>query len=672
LTQFRSGSLSISKNLSHLDLAVIAFLGACLIVGLFIFLDYGLSRDEPLFYAYADAIGYAYSIPEHLSGEFDIEQAYGPSATDHKIYGPAYLLLGRNPVSLLSAISGIRKPEFWHLVNFLTFLAGGALLYDLCKRWMSELAAFGTVLLFITQPVLWGHAFINPKDIPFMVFMLAALSMGLKMVDRLVLLSHSGAIVKEEERPIEPRGAAHKIWLMLSLILLILILIVLLFDEALRAGLSLLIQQSYDAPATSPLGRVFKALAINAAEIPAEAYIEKGLIQYERLRSAFLALSIPLLLIGASAVLHPPFVMRALHTLKDILAPLPTRPLLWIKGQEWAKIFTAVLVPGILLGLVTSIRVTGPLAGLLVLLYFLLRSERRSLAVMGLYALIALVVSYLTWPFLWDAPLQRFIEVIRHMSNNPHILPVLYNGNVFPSNELPSSYLPVMLAITLTLPAIILFLMGLLGALLKIIRRQIDWRSLVVVVLLFIFFITYVILLSPPVYDGYRHFLFILPPVFVLTGIGIQLLLEHINQSWMRGAFLILISAAGIYGLISNHPYQYTYYNALVGGTSGASRRFETDYWLTCYKEAMEAHINADPAQYPALYVLRAPAIAEYYAAPQVKVISYDPQIDQPVPGQKTLLTTRTNVDLSLFPDATALFSVGLPGADFCIVKQNQ
>jgi hypothetical protein len=114
------GPLSFFKKINPADLPVIILLGACLIIGLFIFRDYGLSHDEPLFYAYADAIGYAYSIPAHLSGEFDIEQAYGPSATDHKIYGPAYLLLARNPVSLLSAMTV--QAGILASTNFLTFL----------------------------------------------------------------------------------------------------------------------------------------------------------------------------------------------------------------------------------------------------------------------------------------------------------------------------------------------------------------------------------------------------------------------------------------------------------------------------------------------------------------------------------------------------------------------
>jgi hypothetical protein len=46
--------------------------------------------------------------------------------------------------------------------------------------------------------------------------------------------------------------------------------------------------------------------------------------------------------------------------------------------------------------------------------------------------------------------------------------------------------------------------------------------------------------------------------------------------------------APGVLGILTLHPYEYTYFNSLVGGTDGASRRYETDYWCTSYREAME------------------------------------------------------------------------------------
>ena len=69
-----------------------------ILVGLLVFRAYGFSWDEPLFYDYADALGYAYSPTEWFSGHFDVDNSYGASGDDHKTRGPAYLFLAREPV----------------------------------------------------------------------------------------------------------------------------------------------------------------------------------------------------------------------------------------------------------------------------------------------------------------------------------------------------------------------------------------------------------------------------------------------------------------------------------------------------------------------------------------------------------------------------------------------
>ena len=49
--------------------------------------------------------------------------------------------------------------------------------------------------------------------------------------------------------------------------------------------------------------------------------------------------------------------------------------------------------------------------------------------------------------------------------------------------------------------------------------------------------------------------------------------------------------------MVSLHPYQYVYYNRLVGGLAGANGRFETDYWGESYREAvlrLSAHLEEE------------------------------------------------------------------------------
>src|SRR5690242_9652186 len=164
--------------------SILLLLAVNILIGLFIFRDYGYSWDEPLFYDYGNALGYAYSPSEWFSGHFDVDNSYGSSGDDHKTRGPAYLLLSREPVYLLESL-GLDQASAWHLINFLFFQLGVYFLYRLAKRWISSEAALAASALFAWQPLLWGHAFINPKDPPFLTFFLASICLGFEMVDHL-------------------------------------------------------------------------------------------------------------------------------------------------------------------------------------------------------------------------------------------------------------------------------------------------------------------------------------------------------------------------------------------------------------------------------------------------------------------------------------------------------
>ncbi len=124
----------------------------------------------------------------------------------------------------------------------------------------------------------------------------------------------------------------------------------------------------------------------------------------------------------------------------------------------------------------------------------------------------------------------------------------------------------------------------------------------------------------------------------------------------------------GILGIVQTHPYEYTYYNRLARMTGGISRRFETDYWLTCYKEAIEV-LNRQGDEAKTVYVNWNSGLAQEYADDTVHVRPLDLETDPPPAGAFLLLTTRENSDLDIYPDEPTLFSVGRDGADFCILK---
>ena len=90
-----------------------------------------------------------------------------------------------------------------------------------------------------------------------------------------------------------------------------------------------------------------------------------------------------------------------------------------------------------------------------------------------------------------------------------------------------------------------------------------------------------------------RHFIFVIPPLAVLAGVGIDTVLARLAVSSRRAAAGALAALAGVFIweaslLIRLHPHQYLYYNALVGGLPGAAGRFAMDYWVNIMPEAVE------------------------------------------------------------------------------------
>lgn len=531
-------------------LPILLLLAGLLLAGLLTFTDYGLSWDEPLFYDYAESIPGAYQGWNRLD-----ENVYGPSAEDHKYYGPAYLLLGQGPKTAIQIILGRDDASAWHLVNFLSFILGVYFIYRLGTRFMTPNLAAVNAAFFALQPLLWGHAFINPKDMPFMTAFLSAVTLGLEWVDSI-------------------------------------------------------------------------------PERRTQSVVEG-------------------------------WFWRILH----------------------APAFAKLLPASLALGITCAIRVIGPLAGALVFVYFSAaflrapKSERKPFLLhLSAYVFGSLVLMFGLWPFLWADPLNRLLEVLRHMSNNPTELAVLFRGQIFPANALPARYFPQMLALTLTEPFLPLALLGGLSLLWQVLKKRCDWAAPLVLLLWFGPLTAYNILKVPAMYDGIRHFLFMLPPLFMLTGVGLsaaQQAAARLQASVFakQGAsqiFSLFLAAIlllpGLSGILRLHPYQYTYYNSLPRQTY---RVYENDYWLTCYKEAIEwARENA--ADQP-LYIQREFAIAAYYGAGlDLRDLRYETRASFPE-NALMLFSTRANLDQrSEFRKMPVIHAIGRGGVEYCLIKRKE
>ena len=123
----------------------------------------------------------------------------------------------------------------------------------------------------------------------------------------------------------------------------------------------------------------------------------------------------------------------------------------------------------------------------------------------------------------------------------------------------------------------------------------------------------------------------------------------------------------GILGIFRLHPYEYTYYNSFIGGTRGAFRNYETDFWLTCYKEAVQ-DLNSSVSEPVNLYVHREPYIAAYYASDHINILDPRDAAGQVQSGDYLLVNTRTNEDRRLMKGIPSVIQIKRDGSIFCSI----
>jgi hypothetical protein len=152
----------------------------------------------------------------------------------------------------------------------------------------------------------------------------------------------------------------------------------------------------------------------------------------------------------------------------------------------------------------------------------------------------------------------------------------------------------------------------------------------------------------------------------LLSGIALELIFSVLKPAALRLALLIILALPGIYSIVRLHPYQYTYYNSFAGGTRGAFRRFELDYWFTSYHEAAlwlnkNAPANSNLGGDGPTYLL------EMYLRPDLNL---RPKSNPDQQYDYFLSTSRYNEDLTSYPSAKVIHSIERDGAVLTVIKQ--
>lgn len=533
-------------------------------------------------------------------------------------YGPFYVMLVERVTQFLSPLLPYRLPDLRHLIYFITYIAGVWAFYALAKRWLSEIPAIGATLLFMTQPLLWGHAFINPKDTPFLSFFLLSIYFGLRLFDSL--------------KPIQPHNltpSSKQTLALLTALWLVSVFSLFIFTQTFHNYITSLV-----ISAQSGGTNIITLIAKNITAVSSDVYVQRYFLLFLKARTYYFLLITALLIF------------------------------IWYRLQSnLLKLLIAVLPSAILLGLTTSTRILGPFAGLIVV-YFALRTKgRQAIPALAMYAVIAIMAMYLSWPYLWMDPVGRFFESLKVMSLYPWLGLVLFNGVSYQSTNLPYSYLPVLFAIQLTELVWVLSIAGWIAAIVGGARN--GKRGLVELALLwFVIPLIGFVVLRTPLYDNFRQVLFILPPIFLMAGVAV----EKIKNTKWQIALVTLCLIPGVMGIVSLHPYEYIYYNRFVGGMNGAQGRFDLDYWVISYREAAD-YVNSAASPNAAIWVEGPSHLFALFAREDLKIYSWH-EVERADRYEYVVATTRYDFDKTSYPEAEIVHRIMRGDALLAVIKK--
>lgn len=308
-------------------------------------------------------------------------------------------------------------------------------------------------------------------------------------------------------------------------------------------------------------------------------------------------------------VLYPRFFGGMFYNSKDI--PLASAVMITLWGlllliNNWKNRYIKYsFILGIFLGITLAIRVIAigiyPLIFGIGFLYALYKIRNKNLNKIDIKKLLqsglviilsSLITATIFWPFVLISPLQNGIASIELMSNFHWTADVLFNGQFIAANELPSTYLPTWLLIGSPIITILLFILGLFVFIMKILKKNFtESYKITIFIGLLISYLSIIIIKKATLYDSYRQILFLIPPIALIAGYGFTEVLAYLKlykKYYLPMIFTVAISCSYILVLKDIyilHPYEYIYFNELVGGLQGAYGKYETDYWGSCYKD---------------------------------------------------------------------------------------
>lgn len=206
------------------------------------------------------------------------------------------------------------------------------------------------------------------------------------------------------------------------------------------------------------------------------------------------------------------------------------------------------------------------------------------------------LVMGLIWPWSIIKPGNPFeaLTYFSHFFEKPW--KEMFDGAIVSVPDMPWSYLPTLFALQLPEVMLILMIGAVVGTFMLLPRRDVPARRKTILLMLTLAAtlpLAIAMVKRPALYNGIRHFVFVIPPMAVLGGVGLAWTMERLRTS--HRAWQPVLLATFCFGLalplaemIRLHPYQYTHFNHIAGTVRAADDRFMLDYWGLALKQASD------------------------------------------------------------------------------------
>jgi hypothetical protein len=172
----------------------------------------------------------------------------------------------------------------------------------------------------------------------------------------------------------------------------------------------------------------------------------------------------------------------------------------------------------------------------------------------------------------------------------------MFDGAIVSVPDMPWSYLPTLFA--LQLPEVMLVLMtgAVVSTFALLPRGGVPARRKTILLMLTLAAtlpLAIAMVKRPALYNGIRHFVFVIPPMAVLGGVAFAWTMERLRANHRTWQPVVLATfcfglALSLAEMIRLHPYQYTHFNHIAGTVRAADDRFMLDYWGLALKQASD------------------------------------------------------------------------------------